>query len=256
MAFPFKGGVGADLMISYFRLKHLMNFSDARMRMTILKEESSLFERWKGSRKGFVADGVVCEEDYLSAPLKLCFVLKEVNDLSGGGWDLREFIRNGARPQSWDNITRWIRCIESSGLDIHWKDLKSVTEDQRKSVLTRICAMNMKKSPGGHTTERASFQAVVAEDRECIREQYALYQADLTICCGTGWDLRWALGLDDVEVLETTRGIKWFLNAEQKPVIMYSHPEARVQNSLLVYGLVDAVREVFRNQSVGQIPAH
>lgn len=218
--------------------------------MNIYQQEESLFNRWVGKREGFVLDGVVSEEHYINSSLKLCFVLKEVNDEGGGGWDLRQFIREGARAQTWDNISRWVKCISKLNQDLNWAELAEITEDDRKDTLKLICAMNLKKSPGSHTTIRASFNKVVAEDKDYIHKQYSIYNPDITICCGTGWDFRWALALDETEVFETSRGIHWFLNNEGKVVIMFAHPAARVQDSLLVYGLADAVREIMDNRAV------
>lgn len=215
--------------------------------MSITEQELKLFDEWSKSREGFVSDGVVSEVDYLKSEIKLCFVLKEVNDLDGGGWDLREFIRNGARPQTWDNIVRWVKCIQKGREDVHWANIEHVTPELRAKELKAICAMNLKKSPGTHTTVKATFEAALAEDRSFIKRQYDLYNPDITVCCGTGWELRDVLDLDDDTVFETSRGIRWFINSQKKPVIMFSHPAARVQDSLLVYGLIDAVREVMFN---------
>ena len=215
--------------------------------MGIAEQELKLFDEWSKNRDGFVSDGVVSEIDYVKSELKLCFVLKEVNDLDGGGWDLREFIRNGARPQTWDNITRWVQCIRSGKVDVQWNNLAQVTPELRANVLRAICAMNLKKSPGTHTTVKATFEAALAEDRSLIKRQYNLYSPDITVCCGTGWELRDVLALEDDTVFETSRGIRWFNNSQKKPVIMFAHPAARVQDSLLVYGLVDAVREIMFN---------
>jgi len=216
--------------------------------MSITKQELSLFEEWQEKRDGFVFDGVVSEIDYVNSKTKLCFVLKEVNDEDGGNWDLREFIRQGARPQTWDNITRWIQCIENISDEKKWSSLENITEENRIDCLRSICAMNLKKSPGSHTTALAKFKKVVVEDQLFIKRQYAIYNPDLTICCGTGWELRWALDLTQNDVFETSRGIKWYLNSNEKPVIIFAHPEARVQNSLLVYGLIDAIREIMHNK--------
>ncbi|MCC4790086.1 hypothetical protein AB6E39_20090 [Vibrio splendidus] len=214
--------------------------------MSIFKEETNLFNRWIGKREGFVVDGVVSEEHYMNSLLKICFVLKEVNDKGGGGWDLRQFIRDGARWQTWDNISRWVKCFSELDTNVSWSELANITEDDRKNTLKSICAMNLKKSPGGHTTIKTSFNKAVAEDKKYIQEQYSLYNPDITVCCGTGWDLRWVLDLNESEVYDTTRGINWFLNTEGKAVVMFAHPSARVQDSLLVYGLADAVREIMR----------
>lgn len=217
--------------------------------MSVKERESVLFHKWESSRVGFVTDGVVSEQDYLNSKIKLCFVLKEVNDEHGGGWDLREFIRTGSRPQTWNNVTRWVNTINHANGDIPWAKLESISEKQRINTLRSICAMNLKKSPGTHTTVRADFDTVVSQDKAFIKEQYEIYNPDLTVCCGTGWDLRFALDLNDEQVYETSRGIKWFINQQNKPVVMYAHPAARVQDSLLVYGLIDAVREITHNKS-------
>lgn len=212
--------------------------------MSILKKESSLFEEWSVSRSGFVADGVISEIDYLKSKLKLCFVLKEVNDEGGGDWDLREFVRDGARPQTWDNIARWVKCIDNIDTDIPWAFLESINDSQRAELLLSICAMNLKKTPGGSSTNQTELEKVVEEDQSFIRRQYSIYEPDLTICCGTGWDFRYALSLNDGDVLEAKHGIKWFRNHEGRPVIIYRHPQSRIKHSTLAYELVDAIREI------------
>lgn len=191
-----------------------------------------------------MCDGVVSEFDYSKSKIKLCFVLKEVNDLNGGGWDLRKYVHGGARSDTWDNIARWVQGIGNGSKDIHWSNLESLDQAHRADVLRPICAMNLKKSPGTHTTARATFKAALAEDKSFIKRQYDIYNPDITVCCGTGWELRSALELNGDRVFETTRGIKWFLNSQGKSVIMFSHPEARVQDPILVYALIDAVREI------------
>lgn len=214
--------------------------------MNIAEQEMKLFDDWSKNRDNFVTDGVVSEFDYLKSDRKLCFILKEVNDLDGGGWDLRKFIRDGAHSQTWDNVTRWVQCIQNGSEDIPWSNLETVTAEIRAKFLRTVCAMNLKKSPGTHTTVQAKFEAAVKEDKSFIRRQYNLYNPDITICCGTGWNLRYALELEDGKIFKTARGIKWFKNSQNKPVIMFSHPAARVQDALLVYGLSDAVREIMQ----------
>ncbi|MEC5319659.1 hypothetical protein VSX61_12035 [Brenneria populi subsp. brevivirga] len=212
--------------------------------MSISEQEKELFNLWSVNHKGFVLDGVVSEADYLESGLKLCFVLKEVNDIDGGDWDLRKYVHEGGRWQTWDNVTRWVKCIRSIDHEMGWEKLANISLEDRQQTLRSICAMNLKKTPGGHTTERACFATAVVEDKLFIQKQYALYHPDITICCGTGWDFRWILDLNDCEVFETRRGIQWFLNRDRRPVIIYSHPAARVHSPLLVYGLSDAVREI------------
>ena len=73
--------------------------------MTIVVEEESLFQSWRETRPGFVEDGVVSEQDYRTSSPSIVVILKEVNDPDGGGWDLRQFLRNNVgRTQTWNNV--------------------------------------------------------------------------------------------------------------------------------------------------------
>jgi hypothetical protein len=213
--------------------------------MSITSSEESLFSKWKGSRKGFVSDGVVSESDYLNSNIKICIVLKEVNDPDGGGWDLRKFLADGARPQTWNNVVRWVSSIRNIGKNISWQDIDKLDNEDRSIQLKTICAMNLKKSPGTHTTDKASLNFVANEDSEFIKKQYSLYDPDLTICGGTGDLFKSVAGLNEYKWNRTQRGIWWFERSPKKYVIAYCHPEARVDNPLIVYGLIDAVREIY-----------
>lgn len=209
--------------------------------------ENLLFDEWHKNREGFVSDGLVDETSYLESGLKLMFVLKEVNDPGGGNWDLREFLREGGRPQTWDNITRWVAGIRSLPSEVKWNGLSEITEVQRRDTLKSICAINLKKSPGGHTTDNQSLWGVSNEDRDFIRRQFAIYDSDVVICCGSvTTDLLYSL-VDfgsNPSWMMTTRGIWYHEYMPKKYVVAYAHPAARVADCLLYYGLIDALREI------------
>ena len=215
--------------------------------MNIRQQEEALFEEWRAVRPAFVADGVVDESAYLASKTRLLFVLKEVNDPDGGNWDLREFMRSGGRPQTWNNVARWIEGIRNLSSEIAWKQLESIDEQRRISALQSVAAMNLKKTPGGHTTNLEELNKVAAEDRQFLNRQFNLYDPDIVICCGSptsdtfhslidfGVEPAWQM---------TSRGV-WF--HEFKPgkyVVSYAHPEARVADCILYYGLVDALSEI------------
>ena len=42
--------------------------------------------------------------------------------------------------------------------------------------------MNLKKSPGGATSEPKALAAAARADKDYIRRQYSLYDPDITIC--------------------------------------------------------------------------
>ena len=219
------------------------------MASVIRKQEESLFAEWAGTQRvsDFAKDGVVCERLYKATKPKLLFVLKEVNKAKN--FDLRVFLANGGRSQTWDNVTRWVMGIRNARKDICWSRLESISGVQRKEHLSSVAAINMKKSPGGHTTDAKLFRETIALHKDLIRRQIALYDADLVILCGSivaeGFELAFQPAIAG-RWRKTARGIPFIEYQPGKYAISYAHPEARVQDSLLFYGLIDAVREIER----------
>lgn len=213
--------------------------------MSIYEAEEQLFQQWQENREGFVRDGVISEEDYIVSTPKIAFILKEVNDPGGGGWDLRKFVFKGGRPQTWNNMARWVYGIRNITAVPEWAFFEKIPETFRIKTLRGICVLNLKKSPGTHTTNHASLKTVANEDRELIQRQYSLYDPDITVCGGTGDLFKRVVGHELPEWKKTTRGIRWYEREANKIVVSFAHPEARVQSSLLVYGLLDAIREVY-----------
>jgi hypothetical protein len=206
--------------------------------MSLRAMEEELFAEWRAKRPGFVADGVVAEDAYLQSEQKLLFILKEVNDPDGGDWDLREYLRNGGRSQTWNNITRWVEGIRRPSDDIPWSDLAEIDEERRRETLRSIAAVNLKKTPGGHTTDSPVLAKIAEQDKALLKRQLMLYDPDLIVCCGTSDTFHWLVSLEDEPQWKCTRRGVWF--HEHKPgkyVVAYSHP-------LLYYGLVDAMREI------------
>jgi hypothetical protein len=115
--------------------------------------EESLFERWSAGRTRFIPDGVVDADAYAASAPRVLYLLKEANRPDGSGLDLRDFIRDGARPETWDVVTRWMVSIRRIQEDLSWGEIASISESQRKEALRFVAAMNLKKEPGGHTTD-------------------------------------------------------------------------------------------------------
>ena len=231
-----------------------------RINMCIAKQEKQLFSKWKAIRPGLVADGVVDESKYLASSPKLLFVLKEVNS-DKGGWDLREYMRDGARGQTWDNITRWVDGIRSldSDREILWSELKTVSDEKRMETLQSICAINLKKLPGGHTTNNKNLEDVAKEDIVFLKQQFRIYGPDIVICCGSiVSDLFHELNLIEVpgkiKWEMTQRGVQYHEFQPSCYLISYSHPEARVSDNILYYGLIDAVREIRQKKPMIKTP--
>lgn len=218
---------------------------------SIRKKEEDVFCRWKKHEKfvrdGFVRDGVVCEEEYEKSNPKIAFILKEVNDEGGGGWDLREFLRKGAEKggSTWNNVARWVYGIRHRDSMPHWKDFPSMSVKCRSKILMSICAINLKKSPGGGQTNREKLQDIAKQDSALIKEQYELYNPDITICGGTEYLFKELVMHHGQNWEETSRGVRWYERDTNKYVIDFYHPAARIESSFMLYRLIDAVNEIY-----------
>lgn len=225
--------------------------------MKLSEREDALFDRWRPLRPQFVADGAADEDAYFLSSRRLLFVLKEVNDPNGGNWDLRQFMREGGRPQTWDNITRWVEGIRMLPSDLPWSKVETIDHARRLRILRSIAAVNLKKSPGFHTADPRQLAIAASEDKFFLNEQVALYEPDLIICCGVGKVFHWPVDLGVVPAWKrTSRGVEFHEYRPGRFVISYVHPQARVANNLLYYGLVDAVREIAAGPSLpADVPA-
>jgi len=214
--------------------------------MSIRDKENALFAEWKKHRKHFVEDGAVSEKDYLNSNPKIAFILKEANDENGGGWDLRKMLNAG---DGYANIARWVIGIRKRKSDLDWKNFKSIQREAKKEAFKSIVFMNLKKSAGGSTANDKELAKVAKEDKEYVQKQYALYDPDLTICCGGSCGFVGGLFGEVVghksEWKQTKRGVWWYETSANKYVLCAAHPAVfSVRGSLLLYELADAVNEL------------
>ncbi len=212
------------------------------------KQEAALFKKWRKKRKAFIPDGVVDSTAYISSSPRICYILKEVNDTSENpDWDLREFVRLGGRPQTWNNIARWtdgIRKIYNNDSSIDWSHFALPTTEYRIEKLQSICAMNLKKTPGTHTANYKEFEAAAAQDADYLKEQYGIYSPNITICAGSSVFHLFTQLMNIIDKKQTSRGVEYLSLADGNYIINFSHPEARIADNILLYGLLDAILEI------------
>lgn len=217
--------------------------------MSIKDAEIKLFSQLKINNSSIVTDGVVYEKEYLDSKYKILYIMKEVNSYQNGGWSLTEFISNGAIPQTWDNVARWTEGILNLEKDFDWEYLSGDNDLRRDKYLKKIASINLKKTPGRHTSIAKEISMGAKNNKEIIKKQVDIYQPNIIICCGTS-------GLFVRDCLEsgltwqmTSRGIEYMI-LDNTIIVSFSHPEARVADQYLYYALIDAIREILEEYPI------
>ncbi len=217
--------------------------------MSLRTVENEMFDRWLKHRNGFVKDGLVNEDAYISSKKKILYLLKEVNDSNGGGWDLRDYVKSGARASTWNNITRWTIGLQNIDSDISWNEIEHIDAEQRQVTLQSICAVNLKKTPGGSVCNTEELNRIAEEDKDYLNQQIQLYDPDILICCGTS-DEYHKIHENEDEWKMTSQGIWYYERMSNKYVLAFVHPEARIKSNFTYYMLINAVKEIMSDNRV------
>jgi hypothetical protein len=215
----------------------------------LVKQENCILNDWAEECPGLIRDGMVNPKQYVNSKIKILYLLKEVN--GGSDWDLREFLRDGGRKQTWNNIARWTEGINSIPDEIPWNKLENITDEERKEILQQICVVNVKKTAGSYTADEKLIRQAAGKDAAYLRRQIELYAPDMIICCGTEWTYWHEIMKMEPDWKQSSRGIWYFIENTNRVVISYSHPEARTKDCLLYYGLVDCIKEIMKDNFLG-----
>ncbi len=219
------------------------------MKTSIHEAENKLFASWAKKHKRFVPDGVVQESSFSSAPLRILFLLKEVNDPEGGDWDLRTTLIDNSLPQTWNNAARWVfGLLHAPPFPAFTSLPANIDQDFRNTWIQKIAVLNLKKTGGGSSAKPEDLLKFVRSDRDQIRQQLSLYDLDVTICGGTGWLLQHFLTADELgNWRQASNGTAFVSTQLLGLTIDYYHPQARFPSNFLYTVLMDAVKEARRS---------
>ena len=211
--------------------------------MGIRRAEEKLFAELKAVNPDIVEDGIVDETEYLSAKIKIVYLMKEVN--GGNAWDLREFLRGKTIcSMPWDTVARWTEGILCPEGEKTWKDhWTQRNEERREIMLKKTGVVNLKKTSGGGSSDMKVIYEAAKENQDFLQRQMELYKPQIIICCGTARIFADIFLPDRDDWKCTSRGI-WYFVWGNTAIIEFYHPGAHVRQCLLHYGLVDAVREI------------
>lgn len=107
-----------------------------------------------------IEDGIICPEKFGKHPKskhRILWILKEANDLSGGGWSLTDFLAKREDPEGLFSYNRWRSTFGlvikvSYGLlngFIGFDEIEKIDLKKASEILDYIAFINIKKVPGG-----------------------------------------------------------------------------------------------------------
>lgn len=148
--------------------------------------EDVLFEEWRRHLNDppiFIRDGVIEPEGWGRGP-KVLLLLKE--PYTSDEWDFRETVREDRISHyTWSNAARWAQACRAAPHPPGWPEVEQSTEEFRREVLTSVAIVNVKKTPGGASTNASELLQVARRDHAFLHRQFEMYRPDYTILCGT-----------------------------------------------------------------------
>ena len=164
-----------------------------------------------------IEDGIICPEKFGKHPKskhRILWILKEANDLTGGGWSLTDFLAKREDPEGLFSYNRWRATFGlvikvSYGLlngFVGFDEIEKIDLKKASEILDYIAFINIKKVPGGSL-------AYLPEIAEGINPQVILKQIndikpDIVIGGNTLWILaKNNLFLESEELSEESWGL-------------------------------------------------
>lgn len=222
------------------------------------KLEDALFGSWKEivyaqTSAIFVSDGIVDEHEWEKAPVKVLYLLKEVNGAEKE-WDERDYLAKYNEKQDYidthsptiDVLTKWQYGI-SQGRRQTWScvEKEACQRDMQTQLLRQICLVNIKKTAGGGLVDWDKFDAYFKQEvnRRNLKEQLSYYKPDIVICGGTAWYLCQVMGWNYQNWAQTSRGVRYYKTGGTT-YVDFCHPNNRGPKNMIYFGLLDALSEL------------
>ncbi len=221
---------------------------------SITEEENIIYDNWSNL---IIKDGVVDENFFFSEKIKILVIMKETNDFVNSEQDLRIFLKQGARGATWNNIVRWVYGLQNLNSDTNelWKNISYVDNYTRIKYLSTISSINLKKKPGGASTNLDELKSESKKDIEHLKKQISLYENLYFVLCGSR-DV--ASLVDEYELFGKIKFVQHkntyvkIAQANDTIIISYYHPQVRGKGSgkeELFKNLILSVKDYFYNKT-------
>jgi len=209
------------------------------------------FEGWKRrelhKEQFFITDGIIDEERWKSAEIKILYILKEAyesDENQSEEWDLAKYLSNGLgiiKKKMWWTVSQWsygLRKLHETNEVVPFNEQFKADEDFNEAFLSSAI-INIKKSSGKVSSNKSDLALYVKEDWDLISEQIEEINPDLIICGST-------LPIIEEHLKYTPSALKkcdeWLYKSDKYYFVDFWHPANQYPNKLNYYSLLTALR--------------
>lgn len=211
------------------------------------KIKTELFIRWKKKPihdgKPFIEDGIINPEIWFSEKEintpKILFILKEAY---GGTYSLTEELsQNGPWGAMWNRAAEWIYGISFVRKDFI-PEYKKLSKAEANFYLNRAAVMNLRKSDGKKDSSDKKFAEYAKMDKDLLKEQFDLIDADIIIYGYTFDEAENIHGLSEEKRKNSNE--HWYYKDKKGRIhIDYFHPANHYPALLQYYGIVSIYKK-------------
>lgn len=215
---------------------------------------------------GFILDGVVCPETWISEKRKILFILKEAYCDKATEFDLvAELNKHGPWGSVWNRCAEWVYGIMEVSKDCPMPPYRSVNQNESNVYLRRVAVLNLKKSDGNSSSNMSEVEQYARFDAEEIKEEIKIIDPDIVICGSVFYLLRGEVFGESLMGDGAFAGqwnnnwYYWTKSLTGRPtlIIDFYHPANRYPAVLNYYALMgiyyQAIRDRSRIESVGGV---
>lgn len=231
-----------------------MEYSDRIQQCTSLND---LFEIWKykqsndsinHSKDYFIADGIVDPSIWNNTEQKrILFVLKEAYGTDWGEATLATWLKS-CHPQHrmWKRVARLVYGIQNTTETSIMRYKPELSDKEHAEALDQIAVVNLKKSYGHSTSNYDEIAEYAEYDKEEIKKELELIDADI-IVCGSTFKTLYEIVYEKRPLNDKEKNDNWFyymnLDGKRRLYIDFYHPANQWPDLMNYYSLISIYQQ-------------
>ena len=219
-----------------------------------------LFEIWKQKKPSetidheknfFIEDGIVDSNVWNGGEKKILFILKEAY---GDDWaenTLTTWLATcHPKARIWSRIARMVYGIQNTTMTEMRRYKAQLSDAEHNAALHQIAVLNLKKSNGKSTSSYDEIAQYAEYDREEIKKEFELIDADIVICGSTF--RTFMKQVYEIELYPEEQCDNWYYHIDigrKRLFIDFYHPANRWPDLFNYYSLVSLYQQALLKEN-------